>query len=434
MKNLPILLLFLSIIVTTFNRGFFSFPAIVAVASIFVILFYLFLKNVKIVFNNTNLSSFLFLFVATFSLFLFFSGGIYQVDNFASILLYFLPIVSFPVVLTYMIEQKSFPALALKTRFYFLFALAVFLRVLIIIASPSPIIDVFTILKEAPLVFLSGGNPYDAAYSTVYPGIVTDYFPYWPVSFLLQVPFVTLFGDPRILLVLSDILTAAGLYFLGKKTFVAQILVLIYFFRPNSNFILEQSWITPLSYSLLVLTIFILERKRQFLLGIVLGIMTALQPLYAILIPFFFILGKEWKRIISGFFLSLIFLVVPFFLKDPGKFLDKTIFVYFKPDSLVPTIPVHLSLNLSTAFYTFTEYDTPNFISLILIILLSVIIFYRLYRKSTAKDLRVVLLGLVLFFYGFYLLFRQAFINYYYFASSLIILWLVVASKSKDNS
>ncbi len=428
MNNLPILLLFLSIIVTTFNRGFFSFPAITIVGSIFIILFYLFIKNVKIVFKRTDILHWQFLFVAVFSLFLFFSGGIYQTENFASILLYFLPILSFPIVLTYILEPKSFPLLTLKTRFYFLFGLAILLRILIIIASPSPIIDVFTILKEAPLVFLTGGNPYDHIYSPVYSGVITDYFPYFPVAFLSQVPFAALFGDPRILFIISDILAAVGLFLLGKKTFIAQILVLIYLFRPNSNFILEQSWVTPLSYLLLILTIFALQTKKQFLLGIITGVMTALQPLYAILVPFFLNFVANWKKTLFSFFLAFIFLVMPFFLKNPFKFLDKTIFVYFKPENLIPTIPIHLSLNISTAFYTLAGFDIPQFASLILISILLIFILYRLYIKRKAKDIRYILLGLNLFFYGFFLLFRQAFINYYYFAGSLIILWLIVVA------
>lgn len=433
MNNLPILLLFLSIIVTTFNRGFFSFPALVIVLSILAILVKLFLKSPKTVFKISP--SFLqMLFVVIYSLFMFFSGGIYQSDNLASYLLYFLPLVSFPLVLTYILDFRNFSSQILKYRFYFLLLLALSVRILIIIASPRPVIDVFTILKEAPLSFLSGQNPYDTVYSPVYPGVVTDYYPYWPASFILQIPFILLFGDPRILLFLADILSAAGLYFLGKKSQLSQLLVLIYLFRPNSNFILEQSWTTLLPLLLIILSIIIWENRRELLLGVVLGVMTALQPIYAIFLPFYLILMKGRQRTVLGFLITVAIFVVPFFLWNPGKFLDKTIFVYFKPASLVPTIPVHLSLNLSTAFYTFTGWDTPNLLSISFLFIISIIIFYRLWlmKKQTA-DIKQLLLGITIFFYAFYLLFRQAFINYYYFASGLLILWLVSMSRKNKN-
>ncbi|MBI4990590.1 hypothetical protein HZB96_00680, partial [Candidatus Gottesmanbacteria bacterium] len=210
MHTLSVLLLFLSIIITTFNRGFFSFPALVMVLSILAILVKLFLKSPKQAFR-IPLPFLQLLFVVVYSLFMFFSGGIYQGDNLASYLLYFLPLVSFPLVLTYILDLRNFSSRVLKYRFYFLLLLALTVRILIIIASPRPVIDVFTILKESPFVFLSGQNPYDTVYSPVYPGVATDYYPYWPASFILQIPFVYIFGDPRILLGFADILVAAGL-------------------------------------------------------------------------------------------------------------------------------------------------------------------------------------------------------------------------------
>lgn len=433
MNNLPVLLLFLSIIVTTFNRGFFSFPALVIVLSILAILVKLFLKSPKTVFK-ISLPFFQLLFVVIYSLFMFFSGGIYQSDNLASYLLYFLPLVSFPLVLTYIFPIRPFSFRVLRYRFYFLLLLALTVRILIIIASPRPVIDVFTILKEAPLSFLSGQNPYDTVYSPVYLGVATDYYPYWPASFILQIPFIFLFGDPRILLFLADILSAAGLFFLGRKNYLAQLLVLIYLFRPNSNFILEQSWTTPLPLLLIILSIIIWENRRELLLGVVLGVMTALQPIYAIFLPFFLLISKSWRKLILGYLTIVAIFVAPFFLWNPGKFLDKTIFVYFKPASLVPTIPVHLSLNLSTAFYTFTGWDIPNLLSISFLFIISLIIFYRLWlMKKQATDINQLLLGITIFFYAFYLLFRQAFINYYYFASGLLILWLVFMSRKSKN-
>ena len=73
--------------------------------------------------------------------------------------------------------------------FIFFLIYAFFLRMLMLIGSPSPGIDVFIILKEAPLKLLQGINPYRTLYTAVFPGVVPDYYGYWPASFFFTLPF-----------------------------------------------------------------------------------------------------------------------------------------------------------------------------------------------------------------------------------------------------
>lgn len=434
-------ILLLSILITTFNRGFFSLSGLAILVALFCLLVHIFIqKKKKSVENHSRLyDSYVLVFFISYSLSLFFSGGIYETNARFSFLISLTPIALFPVVLSFL-KTSSTP----KDEAYRFFVLLVgsgILRFLMIAASPSPVIDVFTILREAPHVFLGGGNPYEHVYSMVHPGIQTDYFAYFPAAFLLELPFVWLFSDPRVLLIVADIASSYLLYRVGGKKPLAQILALIYLFRPNSLFIIEQSWLTPLAFFLIAFSFFMRERARGIASGITLGALMALQPLYWAASPFFFMLPGVRLRMFTAACITAAGVILPFFIWSPASFVAKTILVYFKDPSLLPTIPVHLSLNLNTLFFMLTGSDISSYLSIGLSIMLLVWIVFALIphlgrgkkvvsKKGNEDDKSQVLLGLVIFYPGFFLLFRQAFINYYYFATDLLILWLVVDSRT----
>lgn len=380
------------------------------------------------------------LFIIIYVLFLFHAGGIYQTVYIPTLLLSILPLLFFPLVLTYLSDPPPFKKKELKTRFYCLLLLAAFLRIIMIIASPLPVIDVFTILKEAPYVFLSGTSPYSAVYSPVYANVSTNYYPYWPVSFILQTPFIFLFSDPRVLLIIADLGSALFLYIIGKKTFMAEVLTLIYLFRPNSNFILEQSWLTPLTFFFILAGYYFVGQKRNYLSGIFIGMLVGIQPVFVVVAAFFSFLSEKLFKFITGIILVLVTLVAPFLWWDRTNFIDKTILVYFKDPKFLPTIPIYLSLNLNTFVHSVLGIDTPLVISMGLLIILFLSlgkVLYSLYKKMTVSPPlnyhSITLCALTIFFLGFYLLFRQAFINYYYLVTNLLILWQVIRWKSYSS-
>lgn len=307
------------------------------------------------------------------------------------------------------------------------------LRVLMLLASPHPIIDVFTILKEAPYVLIQGANPYNTVYSPVYGGIQTNYYPYWPAAFILQLPFVLLFSDPRVLLVIADAVSAYLLYRIGKSTYMAELLVLVYLFRPNALFIIEQSWVTSLTFLGLLVTLYSYQRQKMILPAVSAALLVAIQPYFITVLPFIILL----RQIIAKAFIALtagllVLVVVPFLVWDPAAFIDKTILVYFKPLEQIPTIPVHASLNLNTFVFLFSGKDIPFIIAAICLFAVSLALFLKLIhlrqdkkRYNAGTYFSFVLLSLTIFFYAFYFFFRQAFINYYYFAGDILIAWMV---------
>lgn len=432
----PVVLL-LSIILTTFNRGFFSLPSFAILCSLLVLLYYMFFREIK--YFSVKLLTMVFL--ITYTLFMFNSSGIYEINNSASLFLTFLPLLFFPLVLTYAISHPSLSQSSQKKRFIFLILLALIIRLLMITASPNPVIDVFTILKEAPVKVLSFINPYNTVYTTVYAGQVLDYFPYWPVSFLLQIPFVMIFNDPRVLLIMADILSAVLLYLIGKKTRYAETLSLIYLFRPNSNFIIEQSWLTPLTFFFVILSFYFLMLKKDWLGGLISGLLIGIQPIFAVLVPFYCLMVKNIRKFLLAAITTVSIFITPFMLWDSTNFFDKTIAVYFKDPKLVPTIPVYMSLNLNTFIHFVAGRDIPAVLSIVILSILLLFILKTLYSlrlKLTSNKEKyyqpVVFLGAALFFLSFYFLFRQAFINYYFLISDFIILWGVIKWRSYYSS
>lgn len=424
MRGVFVCALFLSILITTFHFGFFSWAGFTLLLGLIGILFFLFFFPYSFSEEKKNLSASLpCCFILVYSLFLFGRSGIYQTEFFSSSLLSFLPALLFPLVLTYGFLSSRLSDDAKKNRFTFLLIAALVFRLLIIIASPKPIVDVFTILKEAPLAISTGANPYDTVFSQVYKGVETNYYAYWPASFILEAPFVFLFGDPRLLLAFADMGSAILLFLLGKKSEHAQILSLLYLFRPNSLFVIEQSWLTPLVFFLTLLSFYFMERKKEILAGITLGVLTSVQPLYSVVALFLFPSLRSLRRGIISFTITVSSLVTPFILWNPSQFIEKTILVYFKPLSAIPTIPVHLSLNLNTAFFTLTGRDIPFLFSFIPLVALTIFIFFRLF--SLYQHAGKIPLALCLFFFSFYFLFRQSFINYYYLSGGFLLLWFV---------
>lgn len=306
-----------------------------------------------------------------------------------------------------------------------------------VIASPNPVIDIFTLLKEAPIKLLQGINPYNSSYTQVYSGTITDNYTYWPFSIYLEMPFVLIFNDPRVILIIADILAGAGLYYIGGKTSVAKLFSLIYLFRPNSLYMIEQSFLTPIYTLLTYLFFFAILRFKPFLTGISLAILSGIQPLYLILIPLTANLWQKKLRIISVFLLMYLLGVLPFYIWDKTSFIDKNILFYFKSINELQTIPIHSSLNLNTVIFIMTGKDLPFLLTFTLLVIITGFLFMRgkfIKENNYILKLNKQLLLTVIFFYLFFLLFRQSFIYYYYFAGNMLILWLTLEARELKNA
>lgn len=427
MDLFPFIALFLSVLVPTFYRGFYSPAGLTTLISLFFILLINFNRRIEKekLSGDTGLSLLRFAFISVYFLSLFFSDSIYQTDAVAAAILTVIPLLLVPVVVSFARPQAEYSGSTARRRFVFLLAAALILRILVIIASPKPAIDVFVMLREGPLAALSLKNPYNVPYSQVYPGVRGNYFTYWPFSFLIQIPFIFFFGDPRVLFSLADIGTALLIYFWGRKKEPAVLLALIYLFRPNALFIIEQSWLAPLASFFVILTFYFWEKRknRGILTGLALAGITGLQPYYGILLPFLIRgnKGKENIKLLFTFILTLSLIVLPFYFWNPAEFLDQTFGFYFRNAGNLPSVPMYLSLNFNTLYFSLFRKDLPFIVSFAFMasVLIYVLAVVNRYQRAALR-----LLGLGLVFLNFYMFNRFAFINYYYFVSGIIIFWL----------
>lgn len=432
MDLFPYIAVFLSIVITTFNYGYFSFQGLSVLICLYILLLLLFFKKKPNKLGKTlNVETIQYLFIITYTLFLFFSGGIYQINTLPSYLLAFLPLLSFPIVVTYTISPKGISKRAKVYRYVFLVGVAFFLRLFIIQASPRPVIDVFTMLKEAPYNVLQGINPYRATFTQVYEGVKLDYYTYWPASFLVQIPFLLIFKDPRVLLFLADIASAMLIFLIGKKTRIAEIFSLIYLFRPNSNFIIEQSWLAPLELFLILFLIYLLCPKknpkvfrRDFLAGAILAIVVGVRQQYLVLAPFFLFVNIKIKYFLAGLLIFLSLILLPFLIWNFKAFYLDTIYYFLRPSDKSLIAPIHKSLTLNTLVYNITGWDIPLIMSVAIISLAAFLLLSR--YRTQASFLSDFVLVIVLFLLTSYLVFGHIFINYYYVLSGLIITWIVM--------
>ena len=290
-----------------------------------------------------------------------------------------------------------------------------------LIGSPHPAIDVFIILREAPLKLLAGINPYNTFYTYVFPTIIPDYYAYWPASFILELPFILIFNDPRILLILADLASALLLFIMGGKNRTSLLLSLIYLFMPLSLGIIEASWLTPLDFLLICLIAFsVYKLKNSLLAGLLLGILTSVQFFFAALFIYLIRVLNWNKKFVFSFILTVSVFTLPYLFLDPASFWKETVEVYFR-NPPHPSLLIHTSLNLNTLFFNFTRFDLPSFL---VYGLLAAIFLLTLLKKESANNF---ILRFTLFLFSVFVLGRQGFVNYFYLVSSLIILQLAVS-------
>lgn len=418
-----ILLLFpLYTVFMTFSRGFYH------EASFFVLIFAFLLFSIQIFKRKftaenkpeseirTNLF-FILIFYVTSSLF--FVKGYYQAkDNFYYLNL-FLLIISAIIISTYHLNHTS--KALVKYRFWILISLNILIRLFLLIASPSPKIDVFDAQKLGAEAILQLKNPYNYQYSQVYANTpALTYYPYPPGSLLLLTPVVYLFKDPRILFVITEILTALMLFGIIKKFShtVSELIPIVYLFFPISYFILEQSWLDPLASFFIVLFAYLNrgDQKSRSISTLALGILITIKQ-YLLIFPLFLLRekGNSTKNLIIGCLFAFA-ITLFFFLVNPEKFNVYRLGYNYRFDSLTL---------VSFVFHNFNYTIPKQFIFAIwggLLILVNT-------RKKSLESFEVYL-NLSYWLLSFFLVSFIAFVNEYYLSYSTLILAYALSFKN----
>ncbi|MCM0605525.1 MAG: DUF2029 domain-containing protein [Xanthomonadaceae bacterium] len=211
----------------------------------------------------------------------------------------------------------------------------------VITASPNPSIDVNYVMRAGTDGFLSGHNPYSLAYSNSMSeayGYQTT-FSYLPSLLYLTAPFRLLGLDPRVLLWLSELFIALGIFKIAHsqlKNFKhAALPALLFLSAPVNWFLLEQAWSDTLMIAVILWGwIFIQDRKT--LTGAVVLALAAGIKQYALFLCIFVALDayktlsrKQFIRALSLSASTLALLILPFWIIDSSAF-TQSIFGLFQ--------------------------------------------------------------------------------------------------------
>lgn len=173
--------------------------------------------------------------------------------------------------------------------------------------SPAPDIDVFIFQQESGAALLRGENPYNLTFPDIYgddepyygPGLseggrVDFGFPYPPLSLFLALPGYVLAGDYRYaqLLALGGAAAALALARPGRSGALAGALLL---FSPRVFFVLEQGWTEPFLVLLLALTVACACRWPRAL-PLALGLLLAGKQTMVFVPPLALLLVGGWGR------------------------------------------------------------------------------------------------------------------------------------------
>lgn len=409
-----------------FSLGFYYVPGLIfLLISLFILLLFHKLDLRKILVNldlYTLANLVLVLFVA---LALVLYGGLYQNNSHHFLdLSRVLFVISLLISITYFVNVSKIPKFRwfFRLRFWGFILIAFFLRLLMIWSSPSPSIDVFGIQKIAPRAIIEGNNPYSLIYHFPWQNEPLDVYSYGPFNIFLNFPAVLLLKDPRYIQIISELGIALLIYFILKKRSLSnefiEKLPLIFLFNPRALFILEQAWVDPVLVFLVFLfagTLFVW--KRELVAFFILGLALATKQYAVFLFPFL-LMGGFLK--IRNLFITVGVAVVtslPFLIWNAKDFLRDVVLF-----NLTIQKSRYDSLSLNTSFHNLTGDDMPKFFvaSLELLVLLYLL---RIQRKLRGS---FVIFNAGVFALFTYLLYRLAFIHYYYFAGSMILLSIVL--------
>lgn len=170
--------------------------------------------------------------------------------------------------------------------------LLIVMQGLVLVASPSPAIDVFTIAREAIHALLHGLNPYTHTYTDIYNGAFGYQagFGYPPGGLLFLVPTESLLGDQRWTYVAANIASAA-LIWRRTRSWLG---VLALLSLPTTFFVLEQAWIDTLLLTWILLALTARAERRPALLGLSFALLVSTKQYGAAVV--WFLTLDAWRE------------------------------------------------------------------------------------------------------------------------------------------
>ena len=243
------------------------------------------------------------------------------------------------VAVSYLGWGQGWLRTALKGRFVILILIAIALRALLLFSSPDPKIDVFTMQTQGAKGLLEGKNVYALEFQPhplLRQGAEHYGYPYPPAAFLPTFLSWLLFRDVRVAWLICDLLAALLMFRLAlranpgpKSALFRQLVTLTFLFLPRTLFVLEQSWTEPLVVVALAgFALALAGRRGCALTGGLLGLLLASKQYVLVIVPLVLKLRRcKVATWICAAATGLV-LALPFALWDPRAMVDR-VFIYF---------------------------------------------------------------------------------------------------------
>jgi hypothetical protein len=218
-------------------------------------------------------------------------------------------------------------------------------------SSPANI-DVQVYLHDGVIRLFHGQNPYTMTIPNIYKSPFTEMFyghglvvngripygfPYLPVPLLLAIPGYVL-GDVRYSQLIAMLMTALVLRRLASDK-VGRAAAVLAVAAPTAIPMLTGAWTEPTLVALLACLILGLERHRDALVAVSLGLFLASKQYVVLAIPIFWLIRRLVSRraVVVGMGIAAA-IIMPFFLIDPAAFLRTILAIQvktpFRPDSI----------------------------------------------------------------------------------------------------
>lgn len=415
MKYLLLSLVFL-FIGNGLNLGFYSNISIILVVFSYICFVHQSLKKSDVEINNGVDYSWLILCLEIcFFLSWIWYGGIYQSRG---VLYYFSSLIIFVIFVYSFFSHFIFRRQISRKEFIFFVVIVFLLKIIMIITSFNPAIDVFDYLKYGALGFAGGNNPYQMLYHRIYSNLLPNYYGYMPGIVLLTTPLTVVFKDPRVTIIIFELLLAWLIYVINNKNIYGKILALIFLFLPLNLFILEQSYIESVVLFFILLAVFAIKKRKLILLSVVSGVLLSLKQYNLLFSPLLIIeifrLARTNRKLpFKYLFLSIIvfiLIVLPFFLWSPKDFFQDVIAWQF----IAP--PRYEGLTISAFFYHTFRFEFNSFVFLLVFGVIYVISIFFFSKKKISFSESVVFI-----FFSFFIFNKWAFANYYYLVEVLML-------------
>ncbi|MCH8083418.1 MAG: hypothetical protein IH885_04200 [Myxococcales bacterium] len=319
---------------------------------------------------------------------------------------------------------------------FVIIGVATALRVLLLVASPDPPIDVFTMREDGAAALLQGRNPYETPVRDLMGaeryGYTIENYVYPPATLFPDAVAIQLGGGVRMLSALADLGVCLILIGVARRRLPklwrspAALLTAAPLLYSKGPFIMEQSWTEPLLLVALTLWWGLAVSGRERAAAVAFGYFLALKQYLVFWVVAFvgYALGRRRLALIAIPPVVVFATVIPFLVWNLQAFIDYPIRWMFTESFPFRTD----SLSLPGLWFRMTGDVPPGTLAIAAGGVTAALLTWRWWRRGPVLGWRedVLLVGIAATLVAF-LVGPQAFANYYYLMTNALILAIVGA-------